>query len=526
MLLDQRQLWYIWKQSVQRLTTWVMALLQGRRYTIRLETEGTGYHAPVQKIIQVNPQLFADQPVELQFRATQGLLAHECAHAWFTGSWPDQEENVLQELTNILEDQRVERCIGLLYPGVKPAIRLTGDLVYARMGPASRKPKEAAYTCCLAWRWAYDRTSQEEMFSRLQVSPEDQMLWAQIRALVEQAWHSPDTDSVIRLAREILKILGMPFGVPRLGLVQVNPQDIPTHGGSILQAPAGPADAAPGLGTELGEGNLPKIQSRSAGLTPGSYLDLEESVRSRSVQLAEALKEPRPEQRAAPHEYRGRYSFRQDIRTPDTPHLAHQDVGLARRSLALYMLVDRSGSMDRYEQAVREALMTIYLAAVQVGIPIGIACFGEDDFYTASTPLHPDKITVERVVAEITPVIDRLDEAPKSLIAGYTGWASNEYLDWGLRKAETELKSRSERLRVLIIITDGDPVYRYRSLVSDWNLSMSHLRSLERQGVTPIGVFLGSDNLEKMKMLFSRLVICAKGNDLPEKLGRLLSSLA
>lgn len=107
---DQRQIWWIWGVTNQRLSKWALALLRGRRYTIRLQPEGTGYHAPVGKIIQANPQLFPGQPVDVQFRITQGVagltLAHECGHAWFTGFWPDQSENALQELTNMLE----ERC--------------------------------------------------------------------------------------------------------------------------------------------------------------------------------------------------------------------------------------------------------------------------------------------------------------------------------------------------------------------------------------------------------------------------------
>ena len=170
--------------------------------------------------------------------------------------------------------------------------------------------------------------------------------------------------------------------------------------------------------------------------------------------------------------------------------------------------------------------MTIYLAATKVGIPIGMAFFGEDDFYSCSMPLHPDRIEVDRVVAEITPITDKPDEAPKSLIAGYTGWASNEYLDWGFRKAEEALKARPERLRVVLVVHDGEPVYRYRSAVSDWDLSLNHLRSLERAGIIPIGVHLGNENLEKLHRLFSRLVNCQNGNALPEKLGSLLSSLA
>ena len=107
--MDQRTTWFIWRDVQQRLVKWTLALLQGRRYTIRLEPEGTGYHAPVEKIIQANPQLYPKQPVDVQFHLTQGLLAHECGHAWFTGSWPDQSENTLQELTNILEDQSAPR---------------------------------------------------------------------------------------------------------------------------------------------------------------------------------------------------------------------------------------------------------------------------------------------------------------------------------------------------------------------------------------------------------------------------------
>ena len=522
---DQRTLWFIWKEPSQRLTKWCLALLQGRRYTIRLEPEGTGYHAPVEKIIQANPQLFPDQPVDVQFRITQGLLAHECGHAWFTGSWPDQSENTLQELVNILEDQRIEQAIGVLYPGVVPAIRLLGDLVYTGMGKAEEEANLQAYTCCLAWRWAHDRTDEQEMFERLGVSADGQALWAQICSLVEQAWQAPDTDGVIAIAREILRLLAIPVSQPRLGLVQVNAGGIPAKGAKPSPLPGGPADSAPGLGTGLGDDNLPGIPAKGKALDAAPYLELEEIVRPRAARLAESLKEPQPDQRPAPHEYHGRYSFRQELRTPDTPHLARQEVGVAKRSLALYVLVDRSGSMDRYEQAVREALLTIYLAAVQAGIPIGIAYFGEDDFYIHDEPLHPDRITVEQTVAEVCPVSEYSSETAKALIAGYTGWACEEYLDWGLRKAEAELRTRPERLRVLLICHDGEPVYRTRT-VSDWELSLSHLRSLERAGITPIGVHLGNDNLEKLHKLFSRLVNCPDGNLLPDKLGSLLSSLA
>jgi len=524
---DQKETWWIWRDVQQRLSKWAMALLQGRRVTIRLEPEGTGYYAPIAKVIQANPQLFPDQPVEAQFRVTQGLLAHECGHAWFTGSWPDQDENVLQELTNILEDERIERSICVLYPGVKPAIRLLGDLVYTEIKPVEDF-KFQAYTCCLAWRWAHTRTSEEEMFRKIKVEREGKDLWAKIRPLVEQSWESLDTQSVIALARDILKMLDIPASKKPMGLKGVNSSGIPAAGASPLPLPKRAADSTPGLGVELSDEDLPPIPSSGKGrsIDPQPYISLEEKVTPAATRLAEALKEPQQDQRSSAHAYRGRYNFRQEIRTPETPNLVRQEVGVAKRSLALYVLVDRSGSMDRYEEAVKESLMTIYLAATKVGIPIGMAFFGEDDFYSCSMPLHPDRIEVDRVVAEITPITDKPDETPKSLIAGYTGWASNEYLDWGFRKAEEALKARPERLRVVLVVHDGEPVYRYRSAVSDWDLSLNHLRSMERVGIIPIGVHLGNENLEKLHKLFSRLVNCQNGNALPEKLGSLLSCLA
>ena len=521
---DQKQIWWIWSKTYQRLSKWALALLRGRRYTIRLLPEGTGYHAPVERIIQVNPQLFPDLPVEVQFRLTQGLLAHEVGHAWFTGSWPDQSENALQELTNMLEDERIERCICTLYPGITPAVRLLGDLVYASLEYAPEEAKLQAYISCLAWRWAYSRTNEQEMFTRLGVLASGQHLWGKIRSLVEQAWTAADTAEVISLARDILRILEMPTSTPRLELMQVNPGDIPLTGARPINVPSSPADCAPGLGLGLGDDDLPAIPERGKALDPAKYMELEEKVRPHATRLAEALKEPRPDQRPAPHEYRGRYSFRQEIRTPCTPHLALWEMGQATRSLVLYVLVDRSGSMDLFEQAVREALMTIYLAAVQIGIPIGIAYFGEDDFYAGASPLSPDRITVEQTVAEIAPLSAVNYEPVKALIAGYTAWSGKEYLDWALRKAERELRTRPEHLHVLLIIHDGEPVF-HTPTVSDWDLSLAHLRSLERSGVIPIGVHLGTGKLKKLNQLFHRLVNCPNGESLPDKLGEMLRSL-
>ena len=77
-----------------------------------------------------------------------------------------------------------------------------------------------------------------------------------------------------------------------------------------------------------------------------------------------------------------------------------------------------------------------------------------------------------------------------------------------------------------MVIHDGEPVYDGR-LGCDRKLSRAHLQRLERQGMTTIGVYLGdnSDLVTKLHLLFPRLIVCSN-NDLPDKLGNLLRSLA
>ncbi|HID64367.1 MAG TPA: hypothetical protein EYP49_16745 [Anaerolineae bacterium] len=69
--------------------------------------------------------------------------------------------------------------------------------------------------------------------------------------------------------------------------------------------------------------------------------------------LAEELKAPEPEVRVVPHECRGRYSFRQEQRTPDTPNLACIRVGyrLPASAWGLYL-----GSNPQEEAAMKGLL--------------------------------------------------------------------------------------------------------------------------------------------------------------------------
>ena len=62
----------------KRLIKWTLLLLGGRKYAVELTTRiETGAHYPDLKRIEVNPEMFKRESIDVQFRATQGLLFHE-----------------------------------------------------------------------------------------------------------------------------------------------------------------------------------------------------------------------------------------------------------------------------------------------------------------------------------------------------------------------------------------------------------------------------------------------------------------
>ena len=524
-----KQTWWWWQRPRQRLIQWTKALLQGRRYTIKVEPyqhrgrPGTGYHDPKLRVIVVNPQFFAGEPVETQFQATQGILAHEVGHAFFTDAWPtEDDQQTLRWLVNALEDERMERAISIYYPGIAALIQLLGDLIYQGTELLlDSTPAEMALACCLSWRWAHSRAGESEMFERLGIEDQDTIdPWHEIKPLVEETWTADNTSQVIEIASEILAILELPEGyaLPDLPIFQIvigAGDDIPEElDGEALPFPVSAFDgASPGQGTDFDERLIP-TPSGDDITQPAPYAELEAAAIPLARQLVDALKIPQPHVRPMPHEWRGRYSFRQEVRTPGMPHLRRAGVGREKDDVVFYVLVDRSGSMGVINEPVRLALMTLYLAATELGLPLGMAYFGE----------HSDGI-IDDLVLEISPVCTRAAEETKSLIAGFEGVTGAEYLDWGLTLAEKSLHHRPERRKVLLVIHDGEPVYRGK-LGNDYQLSLERLRRLERQGIIPIGLYLGeSCNMTQLEALFPRLVITS-GEGLPKKLGNMLRSLS
>ena len=512
--------WWIWRSVQTRLIKWTLLLLGGRKYAVELTTEiETGAHYPDLKRIEVNPEMFARESIDVQFRATQGLLLHEVGHALFTDAWPEQQDNLLCELVNVLEDERIEQAMSTAFPGAAPALTLLGDLVYRDLRGSEAKSEFKAFQACLAWRWAHTRSNEREMLKRLNMLKDEAArdLWSKIRPLVEAAWKAPNTCEVIRLARDILMILHIPESLPPRHFKGVNTNGMPLkrpEDDPALPMPNGPEIDGPGLDGAPHEAKEHHSGNGRSWTTPQSYIALEDTARPLSQRIVETLQEPRPNMRPRADATTGRYVYRLEQRDWERPFLKRADLGHAPRSLALHLLIDWSSSMRSSAGGVRLALMALHLAMAQLAIPHAITFFGAGR----------DAAPQERIETIVT--FHESGEWPKALIAGYEPSAGNEYLFAALDRALADLQDRAERDKVIVVCHDGQPVWSGRE-GRDWDLSIARVNLAEQKGIKVIGLFLGEgeEELRKMQRLFPRLIATAPDR-LPEKLGSMLISLA
>lgn len=510
--------WWYWRSVQNRLTKWAHLLLGGRKYTVELTTKiATGAHYPTLKRIEVNPEMFNRESIDNQFKATQGLLLHEVGHARFTDAWPDQRDNVLCELVNMLEDERMERCISTLFPGAASTITLLGDLVYRECRGGETKPEYKALNACLVWRWAHSRATEEDMFKRLGMArdPNAKNMWATIKPLVEKSWDAPNTKDVIRIAKEILRILSIAESQPKRNFKNVSTDDVPDSRPDPAEGkPSGPAIDGPSPDGTPRESKEHHSGNGRSWSKPQPYIDLENAAQPMAAKITELLKEHRPNSRPRPDAGHGRYRFANEVRNADLPFVYKAEIGQARRDLALYVLVDWSSSMRGATSDVRLALMALHLATSELDIAHAITLFGAGR-----------DAAVDERIETIAPFTHNV-ETVKPFIAGYEPSAGNEYLFAALDKATEELNRRPERDKVIICIHDGQPVWSGRE-GRDFDLSVARITAAEKQGIKVIGLFLGEgeEELRKMQRLFPRLVHCTTPQ-LPDKLGKVLVNLA
>lgn len=538
--------WWQWSKVRRRLTVWGKSLLRGRKYTLDFVVakdapkarQSSSWH-----LIQVNPTAFHDEAryivseliesnpestylerlvahwqregvdreemiARLEYRATRALIAHEAAHALFTG---DLGQGAVHHLANSLEDERIERCMVGDNSALAPLFDLVGDLTWIgspALNELERDPDDPRHVlgACLLWRWEHDKAKGKR--TKLRLSLANRRRWREVKPWVEEAWAASTSNEVVAIARKILKYLGIPEKEP-----------LPEWLESLLVILDFPAEGsdAPLVGTSRkGEGREPEgepdhgipgrpdIENAGDGFVePMPYEDLVARATPLARRLVAELRVPKREARIVPVEYGGgRYSFRQECRTPDTPFLVREAPGPEAPRMALQILGDRSGSMgrDRHPKitAARLGVMTLHLACLELNIPHAITLF---DCNVLVREFGGDP------------------QVTKALIAGWQGVTSLERVTRALEARGPVLEKRPEPIKVMMVIHDGYPVASGDPEgIRIWQEDHPH--------IITIGVYLGSakDEIEAMRGLFKRLVV-APPNEFPTKLGNLLRSL-
>ena len=206
---------------------------------------------------------------------------------------------------------------------------------------------------------------------------------------------------------------------------------------------------------------------------------------------------PTPEAKRGAHPTRGRYSLRQEFRTPDKPFRARVLPAL-RPGLALDIVGDRSGSMggDKVE-AARLGAMALHLACVKAEIPHAISLF---EGYQVLLEYGGD------------------NEMAKALIAGWdykTGTQFGQHLELRAQK----LLARPEKIKALFVLHDGDP--------DDADTVVRFQQRYDGR-IFVVGIYLAEtpdeEETQGMRALFPRVVL-ATPSQLPDQLGALITSL-
>jgi hypothetical protein len=491
--------WWEWRPAIDRLFTWGRALLRGRKYRILLNVRDPhlGWEHAESETICLNPVRIAktvpdwDVPSSrtMIWNAARAVLAHEVGHARYSGKYP--EEALLSSLTNALDDERIERAMAATNGVLGPLFDEMGTAVWKKSNRTDDSDL-GVLSACLLWRWEYDHP---ELDSLIHLTGHWQQVWEdEVRSRVQQAWEASTTAEVEVLAREVLDVLHLdPDAFVPSWVLPARDTDGSEEAGIVPDSlcSASSLDEDPDYEPPGQPGNPP--------LPLGSYLDLEAEVRACADRLAAQLKIDSQPDRWETVEHGGRYSFRQECRTPDTPN--RMLIQSPDPQVAIGLLVDRSSSMNDYGlmDGVRRAVMMLLLACEQLErVALEITVFERD----------------ERILP-----FDGDPEDAKPMIGGLSAAGSTAMLQ-PLSGVIARVSQRPERRKAVLVIHDGEPDH------NQWNACQAAIAG----SPLPVwGLFVSNspqpDLLSELEHLFAGKVLHGSTSLLAEQLAHVLKAL-
>jgi Mg-chelatase subunit ChlD len=552
--------WWQHRAAVRSLARFASALNGRHRFGFAIERSGVNYTDFGRRRVVIDPEVLVDEDPGMHLALTKGAICHEAGHVRFTtpfmgldSSLVDGKTALLAKVTNILEDERVDRAVADTHWGTAKYFalrkrRMWSDVLEA-CTPDSDDPAEVLKAILqLRYGWELKGT----------LSPTNAELLEQVRPLVVAAWNAIDTATVRAYAERVIEILKI--AEPTEEQLNAIPQRIICRLSNTGARPEGDAEPGPGgITIEIdgsgdgsgdgGGGDLtdarakaqvqpmsltasnaapgePSIEliiegerdeiekllgGRKGGngerehtaLTPSAVdpSDLEAAVRNAQL-LARALRRAPTKPRTQTVRSGGRYSFRDRIRNPEFAY-RKRDVETRKRTLALGALVDCSGSMNHLMEPVIRSVLATHLAAAEVGVPMGVWAFSD---------WNPAAV---RVLGA--------DGIPGDAIERIGGLAASggTVLAPALLAAAAELRRVRAERHVLLVIHDGEP--------SDMDAARAAIASVGR-GVEVVGIWLGEAEqggaVTQMRDLFgSRLVTAPDGDALAVVLSAFLARI-
>jgi len=508
--------WYEWRNIRNRLVIFGKAIQGVSPYRVNIEPDRSkcpsGYCDFSRREIAVNPDIFALAPKD-QYQLSKAILVHEAGHRRFTT--PHKLSPVIQQVANILEDERIERQMYYEFAGVRWLIQKLSRVLYDESKPVNESSDSAGEVVAyfLQLRWA----ERIGLPIKGALSLTNQDLWRKVESLVYESWRTETSDVVDRNAEEIVSILGLKeFEIPEWV------KDILDKLGSFEGERTDGDDAEIGNRKlpriEIGEGievkpesfdgDIPPNDSREgeghAAIEPKPYIELEEKVRPLVQELIDELSWEEQPQQWVPVERGGKLSVREYLRDRSHPFLTDEKQDNALPTLSLKVIIDHSTSLNHNSagktriESIAEAVMTLHLVCLELSI-------------------HHEVLVTPQAIK-----IADLDsgERGKALISGLVP-ALCGYEDMGLaiKTNAVPMVDYAEDIKLVLCLTDG--------ACNDADQGKKICLSL-RGRVQVIGALLDPDDTTRdyVATMFGedRLIAC-RSQELPQKLGNILRAI-
>jgi hypothetical protein len=508
--------WYEWRNIRERLTLFGRAIQGISPYRVRLEPDPakcpTGYCDFQRREIVVNPGVLGAKPPD-QYRLTKAILVHESGHRRFTT--PADSSPLVHKVSNILEDERVERLMADGFAGLRPFVRELSEALYEQspeIDEASESAGEVvAYFLQLRWARRLGRPVKGAL------SAVNQERWEKVEELVLEAWEAETSETVNRNAEEIVRILGLkefelPSWVIEL-LEKIGCGRGERHADDRAEAAEATSSSEEGkagddASTEPFDGEIPPNDSRlgsgTDAIEPQPYVALEDKVRPLAEKLIEELSFDEAAAKIESAERGGRFSVREFLRDRSSPFLVAEEALHLPPTMAVKVIVDHSTSLNLRTangtrmQSIAEAVMMLHLVCLELEIRHEVI-------------VTPQALTIAD---------SAIGERGKALIAGLVP-AKCGYEDMGkaIQNHAAPMAEDPEDLKLVVCLTDG--------ACNDAELGKTLCRAL-RGRVDVTGVLLDPDDSTRNFVgdMFGedRLISC-RSEELPERLARMLRAI-